>query len=164
VANSYRPVLRDQVFLLPPDMREWLPSDHLVWFLLDTLDAVDTSAFDRCRRLGGARAPGYDPTMLLGLLMYAYCRGVRSSRQVQVGRLCGTDVAFRVPCAQYGPDCPAKCRGFPDAGDTAARGRCLLLAANQGRETTMRIGKRSLIRSYVGSEPVLSTSTCRYGW
>lgn len=41
VANSYRPVLRDQAFLLPPDMREWLPSDHLVWFLLDTLDAVE---------------------------------------------------------------------------------------------------------------------------
>ena len=38
VVNSYRPVLRDQAFLLPPDMREWLPSDHLVWFLLDTLD------------------------------------------------------------------------------------------------------------------------------
>ncbi len=42
VANSYRPVLRDQAFLLPPDMREWLPADHLVWFLLDTLDVVDT--------------------------------------------------------------------------------------------------------------------------
>ena len=68
MANSYRPVLRDQAFLLPPDMREWLPPDHLVWFLLDTLDAVDTSAFDRCRRLGGAGAPGYDPRMLLGLL------------------------------------------------------------------------------------------------
>ena len=92
--TRYRPVLRDQAFLLPPDMREWLPPAHLVWFLLDTLDVVDTSAFDRCRRLGGVGAPGYDPCMLLGLLVYAYCRGVRSSRQIE--RLCATDVAFRV--------------------------------------------------------------------
>src|SRR4051794_27977439 len=83
-------------------MRDWLPPDHLVWFLLDTLDVVDTSAFDRCRRLGGVGAPGYDPCMLLGLLVYAYCRGVRSSRQVE--RLCSTDVAFRVLCAQDVPD------------------------------------------------------------
>jgi len=102
MAKSYRPVLRDQSFLLPPDMREWLPEDHLVWFLLDTIDVVDTSDFDRCRRRGGVGAAGYDPRMLLGLLVYAYCRGIRSSRQIE--RLCSTDVAFRVLCAQDTPD------------------------------------------------------------
>jgi transposase len=102
VAKTYRPVRRDQAFLLPPDMREWLPSDHLVWFVLDTVEVLDTSAFEKCRRLGGAGAAGYDPRMLLGLLVYAYCRGVRSSRQIE--RLCDTDVAFRVLCAQDVPD------------------------------------------------------------
>jgi len=102
MAKSYRPVLRDQPFLLPVDMREWLPADHLVWFLLDTVDVLDFSDFDRCRRRGGAGTAGYDPRMLLGLLVYAYCRGVRSSRQIE--RLCSTDVAFRVLCAQDTPD------------------------------------------------------------
>jgi transposase len=132
VANSYRPVLRDQAFLLPPDMREWLPPDHLVWFLLDTLDAVDTSAFDRCRRLGGAGAPGYDPCMLLGLLVYAYCRGVRSSRQVE--RLCATDVAFRVLCAQDVPDHSTIARFRADCQDafTVLFTQVLLVAAEAG--------------------------------
>jgi transposase len=102
MAKAYRPVLRNQVFLLPPDMREWLPGDHLVWFLLETIDVLDTHEFDRSRRLGGVGAAGYDPRMLLGLLVYAYCRGVRSSRQIE--RLCLTDVAFRVLCAQDTPD------------------------------------------------------------
>ncbi len=103
-----------------------------MWFLLDTLDAVDTSAFDRCRRLGGAGAPGYDPTMLLGLLMYAYCRGVRSSRQIE--RLCGTDVAFRVLCAQDVPDHCTIARFRADCQDAFAAlfAQVLLVAAQAG--------------------------------
>ncbi len=88
--------------LLPVDMREWLPPDHLVWFVLETVDALDTTALERTRRRGGAGAAGYDPRMLFGLLVYAYCQGVRSSRQIE--RMCITDVAFRVLCAQDGPD------------------------------------------------------------
>jgi len=57
--------------------------------------------FEARRRRGGVGDAGYDSRMLL-LLMYAYCRGVRSSRQVE--RLCATDVAFRVLCAQDIPD------------------------------------------------------------
>jgi transposase len=90
VAKDFRPVQRDQVFLLPPDMREWLPADHLVWFVIDTLEVMDLGAFEVHRRRGGVGAAGYDPRMLLGLLVYAYCRGVRSSRQIE--RLCATDV------------------------------------------------------------------------
>jgi transposase len=102
MAKGFRPVLRDQAFLLPPDMRDWLPEDHLVWFVLDTIDVLDVTEFERCRRRGGAGAAGYDPRMLLGLLIYGYCHGVRSSRQFE--RLCRTDVAFRVLCAQDIPD------------------------------------------------------------
>jgi transposase len=93
MAKSYRPVLRDQPMLLPVDMREWLPQDHLVWFVLETVEALDISALERTRRRGGAGAAGYDPKMLLGLLVYAYCQGVRSSRAIE--RMCTTDVAFR---------------------------------------------------------------------
>lgn len=102
MAKAFRPVLRDQPMLLPVDMREWLPADHLVWFVLDTVDVLDIGAFERARRRGGVGAAGYDPRMLLGLLIYAYCHGVRSSRQVE--RLCHTDIAFRVLCAQDVPD------------------------------------------------------------
>lgn len=102
VAKSYRPVQRDQPFLLPPDMRDWLPADHVVWFVLETVEALDTSAFHACRRLGGTGTAGYDPDMLLALLIYAYCQGVRSSRQIE--RRCLADVAFRVVCAQDVPD------------------------------------------------------------
>jgi transposase len=86
---------------MPPDMREWLPADHLVWFLLETVDALDTSAFHIGRR-AGVGAASYDPDMLLALLVYAYCQGVRSSRQIE--RRCVSDVAFRVLCAQDVPD------------------------------------------------------------
>ncbi len=102
MAKSYRPVLRDQPMLVPVDMREWLPPDHLVWFVLDAVEALDVDGLERSRRRGGAGAAGYDPRMLLALLIYAYCQGVRSSRKIE--RMCVTDVAFRVLCAQDGPD------------------------------------------------------------
>lgn len=102
MAFSYRPVVRNQVFLLPPDMAEWLPEDHLVWFVIEVVDQLDTSGFHRQRRLGGQGRQGYDPDMLLGLLLYAYAVGERSSRRIE--RLCGDHVAFRVLCAQDAPD------------------------------------------------------------
>lgn len=132
MAKSYRPFLCDQPFLLPVDVREWLPPDHLVWFILDTFEALDLSEFEACRRRGGAGAAGYDPRMLLGLLMYAYCRGVRSSRQVE--RLCGTDVAFRVLCAQDVPDHCTLARFRADCQDafTALFTQVLLVAGHAG--------------------------------
>ena len=88
--------------LLPVDLREWLPADHLVWFLLDILDQLDRSELHARHPNVGAGRAAYDPDMLLGLLIYAYCRGVRSSRAIE--RACVTDVAFRVLCAQDIPD------------------------------------------------------------
>ena len=104
VANSYRLVDRDQGFLLPPDVREWLPEDHLVWFLIEVVAEMDTSAFHSRRaraRVRQGRA-GFDPDMLVTLLLYAYANKQHSSRQIE--RLCVVDVAFRVICAQDGPD------------------------------------------------------------
>lgn len=132
MAREFRPVARDQVFLLAPDMREWLPGDHLVWFVLDTLETLDLSQFEACRRRGGVGAAGYDPRMLLGLLIYAYCRGVRSSRQVE--RLCSTDVAFRVLCAQDIPDHCTLARFRADSQDAFASlfTHVLLIAGQAG--------------------------------
>jgi len=103
MAKGYRPVVRDQVFLLPPDMREWLPEDHPVWLVIRVIEAhLDTTAFHAGRRTGGAGSAGYDPDMLLTVLVWAYAHGVRSSRRME--QLCGTDVAFRVICGGNRPD------------------------------------------------------------
>lgn len=102
MARGYIPVDRDQQFLIPPDMREWLPENHLVWWLLDVVARLDTRALHASRRRGAQGRAGYDPDMLLALLIYSYCTKVRSSRQIE--RLCETDVAFRVICANRVPD------------------------------------------------------------
>src|SRR3954454_11569437 len=118
--------------LLPVDLREWLPPDHVVWFVLETVDELDISALERSRRRGGAGAAGYDPQMLLGLLVYAYCQGVRSSRQIE--RLCGTDVAFRMLCAQDRPDHATIARFRAEAHEafTDLFSQVLMIAARAG--------------------------------
>jgi transposase len=85
---------RDQPFLLPPDLRDWLPTDHLAWFVRDVVDQLDLNLFLRAYRADGHGHPAYDPKTLLGVLLYAYAIGVRSSRQIQ--RRCIEDLAFRV--------------------------------------------------------------------
>jgi transposase len=102
MAKAYRPVNRDQPFLLPPDMREWLAPDHLVWFLLETVQALDLRVFHARHPNDGAGRAAYDPQMMVALLVYAYCCGERSSRQIE--RLCEVNVAFRVVCAGDVPD------------------------------------------------------------
>jgi transposase len=103
MAKGYRPVDRDQPFLLPPDMREWLPADHPVWLVIRVVgEHLDTSAFHARRRTGGPGAAGYDPDMLVMVLVWAYAHGVTSSRDME--RLCHTDVAFRVICGGNLPD------------------------------------------------------------
>ena len=103
MAKGYRPVARDQQFLLPPDMREWLPADHPVWLVIDVVAGhLDTSAFHAARRLGGAGAAGFDPDMLVTLLAWAYANRVTSSRRIE--QLCRTDVAFKVICGGDVPD------------------------------------------------------------
>jgi transposase len=102
MARSYRPVVRDQEFLLPPNMADWLAGDHLVWFVLDVVEHLDTSALHAERRIGGVGRAGYDPDMLLALMIYAYATGQRSSRRIE--QLCADHVAYRVLCAQDPPD------------------------------------------------------------
>src|SRR6266487_2574646 len=93
---------RDQPFLLPPDLRDWLPQNHLAWFILDVVDQVDLAPFYRAHRDDGHGHPAYDPKLLLGVLLYGYCIGVRSSRQIE--RRLHEDLAFRVLAANQTPD------------------------------------------------------------
>jgi transposase len=103
MAKGYRRVDRDQPFLLPPDMREWLAPSHPVWLVIGVVeDHLDTSAFHAARRTGGAGTAGYDPDMLVTLLVWAYANGLTSSRKVEAA--CWQDVSFRVICAGDVPD------------------------------------------------------------
>ena len=88
--------------LLPPDVRDWLPGGHVVWFVLDAVAAMDTSMLHRRARLGGAGRCPYDPDMLLALLIYAYAGGLRSSRKIE--RRCREDAAFMVISGLCYPD------------------------------------------------------------
>jgi len=117
MAKQYRPVDRDQPFLFPPDMREWLPADHPVHLVITAVeDHLDTSAFHARRKTGGAGTAGYDPDMLAAVLVWAYAHGITSSRRIE--ELCRTDVAFRLICAGNLPDHVTFARfrsDFPDA-------------------------------------------------
>jgi transposase len=93
---------RDQPFLLPPDLRDWLPEGHLAWFILEVTDQLDLAPFYRQHRDDGHGHPAYDPKTLLGVLLYGYCLGVRSSRQLE--RRCHEDIAFRVLATNQTPD------------------------------------------------------------
>jgi transposase len=102
VAKQFLWAERDQPFLLPVDMREWLPGDHVVWVLLEVIDHLDVSGLEARYALGGAGRRAFDPRVLLTLLIYSYSGGIRSSRQIE--RLCRTDVAMRVITGMRVPD------------------------------------------------------------
>ena len=131
-AKGYRPVDRDQPFLLPPDMRQWLPAGHAVWLVIEAVGVLDTSAFHARRRTGGAGAAGYDPDMLVTLLVWAYANGITSSRRIE--RLCQQDVAFRVIRAGRAPGHVTVARFRQQFAETAAGlfAQVLLLCARPG--------------------------------
>lgn len=93
---------RDQVLLLPPDLREWLPSGHLARFVIETVDRLDLAAVYGYYRWDGHGRPAHDPSMMVALVLYAYAVGVTSSRAIE--RRCVDDVAFRVISADRQPD------------------------------------------------------------
>jgi transposase len=87
---------------MPPSLREWLPEGHLAWFILGTVDELDLVSFYGAYRADGHGRAAHDPAMMLSVLLYAYCRGLRSSRAIE--RACVEDVAFRVLAANQAPD------------------------------------------------------------
>ena len=120
---------------MPPDVREWLPSGHLAWFVVDAVAEMDLDPFYAAYRVDGRARPAYDPAMMVALLLYAYARGVRSSRQIE--RACEEDVAFRVLAAQQQPDHATIARFIERHQDAIAGlfGEVLSLCAKQGLAT-----------------------------
>ena len=108
MAYEYNVPNRDQLFLLPPSISDWLPEEHLVWFVLDVVSMLDLSGFDARHPNDGVGRPAYDPEMMLALLIYAYCRGIRSSRRIEVA--CRSDLAFRAICVELVPSSVAVAR------------------------------------------------------
>jgi len=123
---------REQSFLMPLDVREWLPEGHLAWFVIDAVAAMELEAFYAAYRVDGRSRPAYDPAMMVALLLYGYARGIRSSRVIE--RCCEEDVAFRVLAAQQRPDHATIARFIERHQDAIAGlfGEVLTLCAKQG--------------------------------
>lgn len=109
MGQHYKECDRDQLFLLPPSMKEWLPEGHLAYFLVDLLEQIDLSEIEayyvkdtqgKFKAASGARP--YNPRMMTGLVLYGYAVGVMSSRKIERG--CEEDLPFRVIAANQQPD------------------------------------------------------------
>jgi transposase len=102
MAQNFLTCDREQSFLMPPDLREWLDEGHLAWFVIEAIEELDLEDFYASYRADGHGRAAHDPKMMLTLLTYAYAVGERSSRGIE--RRCREDVAFRVICANQVPD------------------------------------------------------------
>ena len=102
MSKTYLPYEPDQQLLLPAALQEWLPDDHLAYFISDVVDQLDmskvTARYERERRGG----PLYHPRMMVKVLLYGYCVGVASSRRI--AQRLHEDIAFRVLAANNTPD------------------------------------------------------------
>src|SRR5215210_5539726 len=102
MAQNFLGCDREQVFLLPPSVDDWLPADHFARFVIAAIEELDLDAFYADYRADGHGRPAHDPAMMVALLVYAYARGQRSSRVIE--RACIEDIAFRVIAANRRPD------------------------------------------------------------
>jgi transposase len=100
--KGYRTYLPEQELLLPPSLRDWLPENHLVYFVSDVVDQLDLSAMNAVYEKEKRGQPPYDPRLMTKLLVYGYCIGVFSSRRIQ--KRLREDIAFRVLAAGNEPD------------------------------------------------------------
>ena len=102
MTKPFRTYLPEQDLLLPPSLREWLPEDHLAYFVSDVVDQLDLSAIESVYEEDDRGQPPYHPRMMTKVLLYGYCVGVFSSRKLQKRLV--EDVAFRVLAAGNQPD------------------------------------------------------------
>lgn len=100
--KTYRPYQPNQILLLPPSLDEWLPKDHVVYFLSDVVDQLDLSEIEQSYEKELRGQPPYHPAMMVKVLLYAYCVGMYSSRKIE--RALQENVAFRVLAANNQPD------------------------------------------------------------
>jgi transposase len=93
---------REQAFLMPPSLRDWLAEDHLAWFVIETVAQLDLDAFYASYRPDGHGRAAYEPSMMVALVLFAYSTKERSSRGIE--RHCRQDIAYRVITANQVPD------------------------------------------------------------
>jgi transposase len=98
--TTYVPFDREQPFLLPPDLKDWLPEDDIAHFIMAAVERVRLGAFHTNARAGGK--PQYHPRLMLALLVYCYANGIFSSRRIE--RATWRDVGVRVIAANTHPD------------------------------------------------------------
>jgi transposase len=102
MAQNFLACDRGQTMLLPPDLTEWVPDDHVVWSIVGAVEQMDLSALYGAYRENGQGRAAYEPSMMDALLLYAYARGNRSSRGIE--RACREDVVYKVITAMRMPD------------------------------------------------------------
>lgn len=103
MAREFLPYDLDQQYLLPPSLKDWLPAEHLVFFVSDVVDSLDLSAILREYEKNELRGrPGYDPALLVKLLLYGYTQGKTSSRKLE--RATHEEVPYRVLSGNQHPD------------------------------------------------------------
>jgi transposase len=100
MATRFVTVDRNTPLLLPPDLRDWVPADHIVHFILEAVEQVRTEGFVVNTR--GTGDPQYPPRMMLGLLIYGYATGRSGSRQIEAAT--SSDVAVRYLTGNTHPD------------------------------------------------------------
>jgi transposase len=132
MAQNFIACDREQELLLPPSLREWLPEEHLAWFVLDAAEEMDLAVFLASYRDDGWGRAAHDPAMMVALFVYAYAIGVRSSRAIE--RRCHDDVAFRVITGNQAPDHAtiARFRVRHEAAIAELFGEVLALCARSG--------------------------------
>lgn len=88
---------RDPMYLMPPSLKEWLPEKDLAWFILDAAEQMNLTEFYKNYCPDGKGSAAFEPSMMVSLLLYSYCKGIRSSRQIEM--LCERDITYRVIAA-----------------------------------------------------------------
>ena len=153
MAQNFLTCDRDQPLLLPPDLRDWLPEDHLAWFVIEAIEELDLEPFYAAYRSDGHGAAAHEPKMMLTLLAYSYAVGERSSRAIE--RRCREDVAFRVICANQIPDHAtiARFRVRHEQALADLFGQVLGLCADAGLVEVGRAGGRRVQARGLGLKP-----------
>ncbi len=102
MSSRFKSYCPDQMLLLPPDMKEWLPEGDLAYFLMDVVEELNLSAIYNRYSNSRAGQPPYNPRMMTSLILYAYCMGVPSSRKIETATY--NQIPFRVITADQHPD------------------------------------------------------------
>jgi transposase len=108
MAYNFKTADRETPYLMPPSLSEWLPQRHLAWFIVAAVKEMDLSKLRGRYRADGLGASAYDPELMVGLMLYAYCDGERSSRKIE--EACAVDVGYRVVMGNQIPDYSTICR------------------------------------------------------